>query len=96
MAKNYVISTGFRTPKPRSKRLQGLGASGESSSAFVGGLGDGGFAAFKSKFEKMFVLVDANGTEVSNVEDAVAIKVASGLSLYSEAEITAYVAPSNV
>ena len=95
MAKNYVISTGFRTPKPRSKRLQGLGASGESSSTFVGGLGDGGFAAFKSKFEQMFQLVDANGNEVSNVEDAVAVKVVNGLSLYAEGELTAGVASTN-
>lgn len=91
MAKKYVISRGERSPRPRSKRLQGLGYS-SSSSTVIGGMGDGGFAAFKSRFEQMFVLVDASGNEVSSVEDAVAVKVTSGLSLYAEGELTAGVA----
>ena len=91
MAKNYIISTGYRTPKPRSKRLQGLGYS-SSTTTIAGCMGDGGFAAFKSKFDQMFILVDANGNEVSNVEDAVAVKVINGLGLYAEGEVTAGVA----
>jgi hypothetical protein len=43
----------------------------------------------------MFQLVDANGNEVSNVEDAVAVKVINGLSLYAEGELTAGVASTN-
>lgn len=93
MAKKYVISRGVRSPRPRSRKLQGLGYS-SASSTVIGGLGDGGFAAFKSKFDQMFILVDANGEEVSNVEDAVAVKVTSGLSLYAEGELTAGVAAS--
>ena len=93
MAKKYVIKKGVRVPRPRSKKLQGLGYSSESTS-IVGGMGDGGFAAFKSKFDQMFILVDANGNEVSNVEDAVAVKVINGLGLYAEGEVTAGVAAS--
>ena len=94
MAKKYVISTGVRSPRPRSKKLRGLGQS-STSSTIVGGVGDGGFGAFKSKFDQMFILVDANGNEVSNVEDAVAVKVINGLSLYAEGELTAGVASTN-
>ena len=50
--------------------------------------------SFMAKFNSMFMLVDANGNEVSNAEDAVAVQVKNGLSLFSEGEITAYVAPS--
>ncbi len=94
MAKKYVISKGVRSPRPRSKKLRGLGQS-STSSTIMGGLGDGGFGAFKSKFDQMFILVDANGNEVSNVEDAVAVKVINGLSLYAEGELTAGVASTN-
>lgn len=93
MAKKYVITKGVRSPRPRSKKLQGLGYS-SSSSTVIGGMGDGGFAAFKSKFDQMFILVDVNGNEVSNVEDAVAVKVINGLGLYAEGEVTAGVAAS--
>lgn len=92
MPKTYNLSTSFRAPKPRSKKLRGL--YGQSSAAAITSPGDVSFASILAKIREMFVLVDAQGNEVDNVEDAVAVKVANGLSLLSEGEITAYVAPT--
>lgn len=85
MPKTYNLSTSFRTPKPRSKKLRGL--ANTSTTTNIAGTTDGSLMA---KLREMFILVDANGNEVESVEDAVAVKVANGLSLLSEGEITAY------
>lgn len=87
MAKNYIINTFLRTAKPRSKKLRGLSSS--SSTVSSGTSANSGFAAFKSKFDQMFILVDANGNQVSNVSDAVAVSVTSGLSLYVDGDVVA-------
>ena len=91
MPKTYNLSTGIRAPRPRSKKLRGL--ANASTTTNIAGTSDGSFAAIMAKLREMFILVDANGNEVESVEDAVAVKVANGLSLLSEGEITAYVAP---
>lgn len=97
MAKNYKLTTGVRTPRPRSKKLQGLtsGAVSTTSSA-LSIQTNAALAAFVAKFNEMFTLIDSNGEEVNNVDDAVAIKVKNGLALVSEGEITAFVASNNV
>ena len=96
MAKYYTKTVYGRPARPRSQKLQGLAGSssaggGMSSSALAS---MGNFSAFMAKFNSMFAIVDAQGNEVSNVEDAVAVKVKKVLSLLSEGEITAYLAPS--
>lgn len=96
MAKNYNITTGIRSPRPRSKRLQGLTSGTVSSgNSALSIQTNAALAAFVAKFNEMFSLIDSNGEEVNNVDDAVAIKVKNGLALVSEGEITAFVASNN-
>lgn len=83
----YDIKLSTRPAKPRSIKLQGFGGA-ERSTDKVATDSNGSVAL--AKLNSMFVLIDAAGNEVSNVDEAVAVLVNNNLALVSKEEIIAF------
>lgn len=82
----YNLKTSSRVAKPRSRKLRGFGGNAVVQEQATNNNG----AIALAKLNSMFVLIDADGNEVSNVDEAVSVLVNNNLALASKEEIIAF------